>query len=117
METLSSIYAGHGTPAPWSNCRVGERVGGGGGGGQRESSCLAVIILSRVEGVFALQHFPLQQVGTLCTGVGRRPRGVGVGVGGEGGGCTDSHTIPFDKLRPVGNKVAEVGTQQPSKSG
>lgn len=84
-----------------------------GAGGQRESSCLAVIILSKVEGVFALQRFPLQHVGTLCTGVGRRPRGVGVGVVG----CTDTHTIPFDKLRPVGNKVAAVGAQQPSKSG
>lgn len=94
-------------------------MGEGVGVRQRESSCLAVIILSKVEGVFALQHFPLQQVGTLCTGVGRRPQGVG-GGGVWGvcvGGCTDTHTIPFDKLRPVGNKVAAVGTQQPSKSG
>lgn len=55
-------------------------------------------VLSR--GVLALEHFH-------CSSLDPQP----VCPDLWGGGGTDMHRIPFDKLRPVGNKVAVVGAE------
>lgn len=69
----------------------------GRGRGQRESSCLTVIILSKVGGVLALQQFHWGKSEASHSPLYRAED-------------SDTHTIPFDKLRPVGNKVAVVCT-------
>lgn len=74
--------------------------------GAEESSCLTVIILSKAEGVLALQPFHCSKLEPSHSPP----------CGGGGWGGSDTHTIPSDKLRPVGNKVAAVGTEQRSEA-